>query len=266
MSLLAGLGNQDLEHLALTIETSLQVNRRFQFFLWAQGALQGFVPHETLLCAYGDIGRLRVKCDYFSRAIIEPRFEEQLLDPVNGLLPKMVGDWLANDRQPQVYGQVRDDDGSERIEAQLERYDLGRVLAHGAREVQGQFGSFFAFLKVPRPIEPRDAYMIEVLMPHLHMALHRMLATESSDAPSETRATAVLSARQLQVLEWVRDGKTNPEIASILGISPATVKNHVQKVLHKLNVRNRAQAVARGGLGRYAPLADESVQSSDCEG
>jgi len=139
-------------------------------------------------------------------------------------------------------------------------------MAHGAKEVQGQFGSFFAFLKVPRAIEPRDAYMIEVLMPHLHMALHRMLAHESSETTTEVKATAVLSARQLQVLEWVRDGKTNPEIASILGISPATVKNHVQKVLHKLNVRNRAQAVARGGLGHFAPPADDLVHSSDCEG
>ncbi|MFX6645087.1 LuxR C-terminal-related transcriptional regulator, partial [Acinetobacter baumannii] len=54
-----------------------------------------------------------------------------------------------------------------------------------------------------------------------------------------------LSARELQVLDWVREGKTNHEIGQILDISPLTVKNHIQKILRKLDVTNRAQAVAR---------------------
>jgi DNA-binding CsgD family transcriptional regulator len=52
------------------------------------------------------------------------------------------------------------------------------------------------------------------------------------------------------VLNWVREGKTNQEIAQILDISPLTVKNHVQKILRKLKVTNRAQAVARGIAAR----------------
>jgi DNA-binding NarL/FixJ family response regulator len=43
----------------------------------------------------------------------------------------------------------------------------------------------------------------------------------------------------------VRDGKTNMAIGAELGISPLTVKNHVQRILRKLQVNNRAQAVAR---------------------
>jgi hypothetical protein len=37
----------------------------------------------------------------------------------------------------------------------------------------------------------------------------------------------------------------NADVAAILDISPLTVKNHMQKILRKLNVQNRAQAVAR---------------------
>lgn len=47
------------------------------------------------------------------------------------------------------------------------------------------------------------------------------------------------------MLDWVREGKTNQEIGQILDISPLTVKNHIQKILRKLDVTNRAQAVAR---------------------
>ncbi len=263
MRLLAGLDSQDMEHLALTIDSSLQVTRRFQFFLWTQGALQGFVPHETLVCAYGDIARLNFKYELFSRAIVHPELEEHIGDAVNGLLPMIVGDWLNNDRTPRSYGADTPEDGTARVMADLRRHELGHVVAHGAKEVRGEFGSFFIFLRVPKPMAPRDAYMIEVLMPHLHMALHRMLASESSKPAAEVKAAAVLSRRQLQVLEWVRDGKTNPEIASILGISPATVKNHVQKMLRKLNVNNRAQAVARGASAQFLPSADPAGQGLD---
>lgn len=263
MSSLVGLVSQDMEHLALTIETSLQVNRRFQFFLWSQGALQSFVPHETLVCAYGDIARLNFKYELFSRALVDPELEEHIGEAVNGLLPRMIGDWLNHDRTPRIYSSNAVGDGAARVQADLRRYELGQVVAHGAKEVQGDFGSFFIFLRMPKPVEARDTYMVEVLMPHLHMALHRMLASESNKPALEVKAAAVLSRRQLQVLEWVRDGKTNPEIASILGISPATVKNHVQKMLRKLNVNNRAQAVARGTGGHFKPAADGVGQSPD---
>lgn len=52
------------------------------------------------------------------------------------------------------------------------------------------------------------------------------------------------------MLTWVRDGKTNDEIADILGLSMLTVKNHLRHAMKKLVVRTRGQAVAKAiGLG-----------------
>jgi DNA-binding NarL/FixJ family response regulator len=53
-----------------------------------------------------------------------------------------------------------------------------------------------------------------------------------------------LSPRQRQVLEQIRLGRTNREIAARLGISIATVNKHVHEVLTVLKVRNRTQAAA----------------------
>lgn len=55
-----------------------------------------------------------------------------------------------------------------------------------------------------------------------------------------------LSERQRQILEMLRSGKVNKEIASELGIGLGTVKQHVVALFKKLNVRNRAMAVSRG--------------------
>jgi DNA-binding CsgD family transcriptional regulator len=54
-----------------------------------------------------------------------------------------------------------------------------------------------------------------------------------------------LSEREVEILDWIAMGKTNPEIGLILDISAFTVKNHVQRVFKKLNVSNRAQAVGK---------------------
>src|SRR5436190_717461 len=51
--------------------------------------------------------------------------------------------------------------------------------------------------------------------------------------------------RELDILKWIYLGKSNFEIGAILKISPLTVKNHVQKILRKLNVVNRTQAIGK---------------------
>ncbi len=56
-------------------------------------------------------------------------------------------------------------------------------------------------------------------------------------------AFAELTARELDILRHVARGMSNREIASTLFLSEATVKTHVTRVLQKLGVRGRVQAV-----------------------
>lgn len=59
------------------------------------------------------------------------------------------------------------------------------------------------------------------------------------------RARAGLSRRELDVLRWAMEGKTNPEIAQILGLSLSTVKTHMTSILRRLDVETRSAAVRR---------------------
>ncbi len=54
----------------------------------------------------------------------------------------------------------------------------------------------------------------------------------------------VLSPRQQEVLNYLKDGLTNPEIAVKLGVTERTVKAHCQEVFDRLGARNRTAAVA----------------------
>jgi two-component system, NarL family, response regulator DevR len=52
----------------------------------------------------------------------------------------------------------------------------------------------------------------------------------------------LLTTRELHVLALVAEGKTNKEIGDALFLSERTVRNHLSRAMHKLNVSNRAQA------------------------
>ncbi len=66
-----------------------------------------------------------------------------------------------------------------------------------------------------------------------------------------------VTARQLEILAWVEQGKSATDIGGILGISHRTVEHHLEKVCNNLGVRTRFQAVLKvrdlGLIGNSAP-------------
>lgn len=79
------------------------------------------------------------------------------------------------------------------------------------------------------------------LPPKTTALLFRHLATTKSGTRSLTNAR--LTHREADVLRCLQSGASNKEIARHLGVSVATVKNHVHNILQKLGVRGRAAAI-----------------------
>lgn len=77
--------------------------------------------------------------------------------------------------------------------------------------------------------------------PRIATALVRRLSQLPGRVPGETS----LTMREHQILSLAEQGLTNKAIAERLGISPATVKNHVHNVLGKLSAHRRTEAIAR---------------------
>jgi two-component system, NarL family, nitrate/nitrite response regulator NarL len=71
-------------------------------------------------------------------------------------------------------------------------------------------------------------------------------APESRFGPAADEAPPLLTPREVEVLTALADGLSNKAAARRLGISPHTVKFHVEQLFHKLGAGCRAEAVAKG--------------------
>lgn len=77
------------------------------------------------------------------------------------------------------------------------------------------------------------------------------LLAEAADTPAES-----LTPREVDVLRLLALGQSNRDIASALGVGEETIKTHVSRVLAKLHVDNRAQAIVEA-LRRRLVSVDE---------
>ena len=84
--------------------------------------------------------------------------------------------------------------------------------------------------------------------------MDRVIALQRRDESQPERPPAYpdgLSQREVEVLQLITLGKSNPEIAEELFISPNTVAHHVTNILNKTNTSNRTEAAtyaSRHGL------------------
>ena len=73
-------------------------------------------------------------------------------------------------------------------------------------------------------------------------------------APDAAARLANLTAQQARILDLVRDGKLNKQIAYELSIAETTVKAHVTAILRKLGAQSRTQAVLIAGKASFASI------------
>ena len=248
----ARLDTLELESLVINLDTSLRVHAPHHFFNWTQGSLQSLVQHELLICALRRSEPVSLHFESYTTAPVDlARFNEMLRQD-SALVPHIVKAWEENHRKP-LACDIRDGSpyAASATARELIRIGATAMIAHGTHDAYAKLTSFFIFACRPEPTAQKQAYLVELLVPFLHAAWMRTQIDGLTDgAGAKPAAKGILTAREIEILKWLYHGKSNIEIGMILGISPLTVKNHVQKILRKLNVLNRTQAVGKALASR----------------
>ncbi len=95
-----------------------------------------------------------------------------------------------------------------------------------------------------------------LLAPSITRRLVERFAQRDTDPAAVPRDLGVLTPREVEVLRLLAEGLSNGELAQRLHLSEATVKTHVARILGKLGLRDRVQAVVvayQTGLVRATP-------------
>ncbi|MBT1509239.1 response regulator [Bradyrhizobium sp. SRL28] len=107
---------------------------------------------------------------------------------------------------------------------------------------KGKAGSKTAFMAaLPGNEQLRLQYMGKL---GANEFLLRLAKDSSTETPAEFSSELGLTTREGEVLSWLSKGKTNRDIAQILGLSPRTVDKHLEQIYSKLGVENRTAAAA----------------------
>jgi transcriptional regulator EpsA len=238
------------------VEESFGIASRQQFFVWSQSSLRALIPHEILICGIEDGSRQGMAMHKFcaSRYFRQEHFTV-VADPLTGLMPRMLA-VAEGSRSSVIFCPFLNARGADdellMLVTNNELKNLAAQLVIGTR---GRFEAFYAFSRVSCELDKRLAYIIELLVPHLHNAFLRVLATEREMTDSTAqRSGRLVTPRQEEILNLIKNGKTNSEIAEVLNCSPWTIKNHVQAILRKLDSNTRTHAIARAmSLGILHP-------------
>ncbi|MEY4765323.1 MAG: hypothetical protein RI907_1996 [Pseudomonadota bacterium] len=248
-----------VESLIRLLESSVDVKRRYQFYLWTQGDLQRLVPHKLAACAAYDLSQRELAFDVLNSIPLAPAVVATLTDARSPVVSTLVGEWIKGQGQP-IWVDVRKLALSDASAQGLVDSGYTWLLLHAVTRPgrPHELESFFMFGSPNAEQEPLAAHALHLFLPYLHCTYTRVFANECELAspgrmarfPGQVageRGHAVmnLTEREREILRWVRDGKSNQAISDELGISALTVKNHVQKILRKLGASNRAQAVAK---------------------
>ena len=218
-----------------------------------QREVQEWLPHEAMLVAWGDFRSGALSYDIVS-SLPGLRSSDFTATSIAPLIRYLRDCWVA---APQAPCHVHLAHCHELLRgcSLASRAVIGNLrmaLVHGTRDARDGSERMFGALSM-HPVAPAGgACALSLMLPYIDTALRRIPplplrpgSSAPADAEARTARSGFLSERELEIMEWVALGKTNPEIGCILNISEFTVKNHLKSIFGKLDVTNRAQAAAK---------------------
>lgn len=125
--------------------------------------------------------------------------------------------------------------------ATAKEFGLVDGVTTGSADPACRVATFCSFAASDSVDAARYVPLVQYFGHYVHIAL---LRTAPPKAQSMDRCVKRLTLRELTILNWVKNGKTNWEIAQIMGVTERTIRFHVESIFSKLDVTSRSQAVA----------------------
>lgn len=212
---------------------------------WLAGEMQSIIPHDMLLVARRDGSSGQLTCEVVTPSARALRADRQALPRS---VEKVFEQWLDEGGRPITVPVDRMQGGGEPLGCEA-------ILAHGVADERANAHYLYMFLGQIELDQPKTREASAVLMPFIDCGFRKLLGSAEPGASvqrvparrrfpgAQSSGSGTLSQREIEIMRWVCAGKKNHEIGDLLGLSKATVKNHMRRIFQKMEVMNRAQAV-----------------------
>ena len=242
----------DPELIVRIMHNSLSVRSRLELVLWLQSDFQEAIEHDLLVCFSsskgGEVSPLEKVTALYGIPSTKP-----LLSSMHEFCNGVYKNWVERAGRvtsASISNIINNNIGASRIYSEL--HEMKHVLFHAIPDPRLNTDYLYILLRRNGSFTEQERRLFELLLPHVDAAVRKndeLPAQEAVPAVAPSLLSVLiksgLSIREIEILEWVRRGKTNIEIGMILDISAFTVKNHLQRIFKKINVSNRAQAVGK---------------------
>ena len=255
MVFLPTLTPEELRRYHGVISQAAKVRTHFDVLVWLQGDMQQYLAHDIMIAAWGDFDKGSFQHDIIS-AMDGVRSKSTHLQSITPLMLDLFRHWTALGGQPCAVAGGDQGFAPEQAEDRCTLTDalntMRYAMAHGVKDERGSYDCLYVAFRANGHFTESEQEVMTVALPYIDIALRQVkLLPHQSTAPAVISTPLIfdllqsrgLSAREIEILQWVARGKTNPEIGQILKRSEFTVKNHMQRIFKKMDVRNRAQAV-----------------------
>lgn len=238
------------------IKQSLNIDSHYHLLHWLQGEVQTFLPHDILITAWGDFS---LGIYYLDVVAIHPllrtvNIDKEKLRPHISAMLELWQDSAMNpvilnieDGYFDIHNALTAEAKHEKTQNQhvKEFKTMSSCLIHGIQDQRAHDDCLYLFLS-SESIPQSSKQDLPIFLPFIDNALRRIepfknIAMDGSYTEEE-KLNPTLSNRECEIMNLVKDGKTNIEISEALDISKFTVKNHLQTIFKKLKATNRSQA------------------------
>lgn len=256
---------------------SMRIKCHSQFLLWLQSDFQQCIPHQIFIAAWGDFSQGLVQHDVVS-AVPSIRTGPLVNREISRFVAYLFGRWAEQGGRAFSYSfdDLKLGGGADDTDQFDAFYAMRSALVHGFHDKRVRHDCLYVFLSANPYVSRSSLSNLAVVLPSIDTALRQVThlpcqystGVFAREPAAESPISRVLSDRELQIMDWVKMGKTNYEIGKILNISTFTVKNHMQRIFRRLEVSNRAQASSsvKTILIEPAPadLCDNCPRSMSC--
>lgn len=236
------------------IEESLRITYKTHLFNWFQHGMQYLIGHDVIVYGVRSFESEQFEYEYLTTSLAFSDTQlQRLTDQRSGVIHQAFKQWQVNHMPVFVSAELPSQEYANYNVLNISPVDmqataLKQFVLHGFGDTRTRISTMVILGRMNAPINELRAYLLELLMPHLHCALVKVHANRAVMQSFEDQHAMLkaVTKREVEILRWLHMGKTNWEISTILEISPTTVKNHVQNIIRKLGVENRRQAAIKG--------------------